>query len=137
MRVPSVEGNRPQRPVTQRQRRVLEAIADRVRARLPMPTLRELGSELGIKSTNGIADHLAALERKGMILRPDTPMSRYLKLTDRGLSVCRLPKPSDHQALKDEVIAASVVWAESTQSGRATTELLFAIRKLRAYEASL
>ena len=53
MRVPSLESRRPQRAVTARQRRVLECIADRARAGLPMPTLRELGSELDIRSTNG------------------------------------------------------------------------------------
>jgi DNA-binding MarR family transcriptional regulator len=33
------------------------------------PTFRELGSALGITSSNGVNDHISALERKGFIKR--------------------------------------------------------------------
>jgi len=35
------------------------------------PTLREIGSHMGIRSTNGVNDHLRALERKGYLKRED------------------------------------------------------------------
>lgn len=35
------------------------------------PTLREIGARMGIRSTNGVNDHLRALERKGVISRTD------------------------------------------------------------------
>ncbi len=43
------------------------------------PTLRDIGKALGIKSTNAVNDHLAALERKGAISRD--------RSRSRGLSV--------------------------------------------------
>lgn len=35
------------------------------------PTLREAGTGLGIRSTNGVTDHLRRLARKGYMLPPD------------------------------------------------------------------
>ncbi len=35
------------------------------------PTLREIGARMGIRSTNGVNDHLRALERKGYLTRED------------------------------------------------------------------
>ncbi len=45
------------------------------------PSLREIGAFMGIKSTNGVNDHLTALERKGY-LRRDSMKSRALQPTD-------------------------------------------------------
>lgn len=46
------------------------------------PTLRELGEALGIRSTNGVADYLRALERKGY-LRRESLKSRAIVLTGK------------------------------------------------------
>ncbi len=54
--------------LTDRQLEVLQAIRRLSRRGYP-PTLRELASELGIRSTNGINDHLKALANKGAITR--------------------------------------------------------------------
>jgi len=43
------------------------------------PTLREIGSHMGIRSTNGVKDHLYALERKGYIER-DERTARAIRL---------------------------------------------------------
>jgi repressor LexA len=59
------------RDLTDRQRSVLEAILDEVGASGTTPTIRELGARLGIRSTNGVADHLRALQRKGWLRAPD------------------------------------------------------------------
>lgn len=57
----------PPRRLTPRQRRILDYIrAFRLEHGYP-PTLRQIGAEMGIKSTNGVHDHLAALKRKGYI----------------------------------------------------------------------
>jgi repressor LexA len=42
------------------------------------PTIREIGNHMGIKSTNGVNDHLKAIERKGYLEREDGK-SRALK----------------------------------------------------------
>ena len=45
------------------------------------PTLREIGAHMGIRSTNGVNDHLRALERKGYLTREDMK-SRALRPCD-------------------------------------------------------
>ena len=57
--------------LTDRQKRVLEFIRRSTETRGYPPTLREIGEEFGIKSTNGVSDHLKALERKGYLERDD------------------------------------------------------------------
>jgi repressor LexA len=68
------------RPLTTRQRRVLEVIAALTRAGGRPPTLRELGEALAITSTNGVRDHLQALIDKGY-LRRDVRSARGIQLT--------------------------------------------------------
>ncbi len=57
------------RPLTARQAEVLAAPERSIQTRGYPPTIRELGAELGIRSPQGVTDHLAALERKGYIHR--------------------------------------------------------------------
>lgn len=57
--------------LTQRQQMVLDFIRQSVRERGFPPTLREIGQQMGIRSTNGVNDHLRALERKGYLKRED------------------------------------------------------------------
>jgi repressor LexA len=65
--------------LTSRQAQILTFIEKRVvEAGFP-PTLREIGEELGIRSTNAVSDHLKALERKGYLSRHDN-RSRGLTL---------------------------------------------------------
>jgi repressor LexA len=54
---------------TQRQAEVLQTIVAFQRDRGYSPTTRDLCLILGIRSTNGVADHLKALERKGYVIR--------------------------------------------------------------------
>ena len=65
--------------LTDRQRAVLEYISTSISDRGYPPTLREIGNHLGIRSTNGVNDHLRALERKGYLTREDMK-SRTLRL---------------------------------------------------------
>ena len=52
---------------TPRQQQVLDAIRDLTAEAGYPPTLRELGERLGIRSMNGVADHLKALKAKGHV----------------------------------------------------------------------
>lgn len=70
-------------PITERQREILTLIHHSVRDRGYAPSLRELAQSTGIKSTNGVNDHLTALERKGL-LRRGSRTSRALSLTESG-----------------------------------------------------
>ena len=64
--------------LTERQAEVLRFIERRITEQGYPPTLREIGEELGIRSTNGVNDHLKALERKGLLSR-DGHRSRALQ----------------------------------------------------------
>ena len=55
--------------LTDRQRRVLEFIEVQIRQVGYPPTIREIGRQLGMRSTNGVNDHLKALEKKGYLHR--------------------------------------------------------------------
>jgi len=57
--------------LTKRQQMVLDYISQSISDRGYPPTLREIGSHMGIRSTNGVNDHLRALERKGYLKRED------------------------------------------------------------------
>ena len=74
--------------LTQRQQMVLDYIRQSINDRGYPPTLREIGARMGIRSTNGVNDHLRALERKGYLKREDMK-SRALRPT--GM---QLPLPS-------------------------------------------
>lgn len=67
--------------LTKRQEQTLAFIRHSIEQRGYPPTLREIGEHMGIKSTNGVNDHLRALERKGYLRREDMK-SRALKLVD-------------------------------------------------------
>jgi repressor LexA len=66
--------------LTQRQQMVLDFIQQSIHDRGYPPTLREIGARMGIRSTNGVNDHLRALERKGYLTREDMK-SRALRPT--------------------------------------------------------
>ena len=69
------------RRLTERQAMVLSFISESINQRGYPPTIREIGEHLSIKSTNGVNDHLKALERKGYITREDMK-SRALRPVD-------------------------------------------------------
>jgi repressor LexA len=74
--------------LTARQEQVLHYIRQSIVERGYPPTLREIGAHMGIKSTNGVNDHLRALERKGYLTREDMK-SRALRPKDMGVGMQR------------------------------------------------
>jgi repressor LexA len=68
--------------LTKRQAQTLDFIRQSIEERGYPPTLREIGESMGIRSTNGVNDHLRALERKGYLRREDMK-SRALRLVGR------------------------------------------------------
>lgn len=65
--------------LTERQTQVLDFI--RQNSHLYGPTVREIAAAFGIRSPNGVACHLKALERKGYVTR-DTRKARAIKVTE-------------------------------------------------------
>jgi len=74
-----------QRAITERQRQVVGLIVRGEQGGV-QPTIREMVEALGIRSTNAVADHLRALERKGMLLRHGR--SRSIEVTPKGYHAC-------------------------------------------------
>jgi repressor LexA len=71
--------------LTKRQEQTLDFIRESIKGRGYPPTLREIGEHMGIRSTNGVNDHLRALERKGYLRREDMK-SRALRLVSENES---------------------------------------------------
>ncbi len=74
--------NGSKKPVlTKRQKEIYEFLKDKIMNRGYGPTVREIGSQFGIRSPNGVMCHLKALEKKGLITR-ESHMSRAIQLTE-------------------------------------------------------
>lgn len=69
--------------LTERQREILTFIVKETETRGFPPTIREIGEHMDIRSTNGVNDHLKALERKGYLTRGEQ-QSRSLVPTKRA-----------------------------------------------------
>jgi len=67
-----------------RQTDVLDCIASAVADRGIPPTYREIGDALGISSTNGVADHVKALVRKGYLKKVEGGAARGLQITAKA-----------------------------------------------------
>lgn len=68
--------------LTKRQRAILEFIITSIRDNGLPPTIAEIGLKFKIASTNGVNDHLVALERKGYITR--SSKARAIHITPKG-----------------------------------------------------
>jgi repressor LexA len=73
--------------LTDRQREILDFITRSIAKRGYPPTLREIGSHFGIKSTNGVNDHLRALEKKGYLHREDLKSRALRPIVSTGQTV--------------------------------------------------
>lgn len=69
--------------LTERQKAILTYIVTETEVRGFPPTIREIGEHMAIRSTNGVNDHLKALERKGYLTRGEQ-QSRSLVPTRRA-----------------------------------------------------
>src|SRR5438105_4887443 len=81
-------------PMTERQEKILSFIKKSIQDQGYPPTIREIGEHFGIRSTNGVNDHLKALERKGYLQRGELK-SRALNVLEGGKSV----RPLRHREL--------------------------------------
>jgi repressor LexA len=99
--------------LTERQQQVLHYIRQSISDRGYPPTLREIGAHMGIRSTNGVNDHLRALERKGYLTREDMK-SRALRPKDMAegmpedATVVQLPSPPPEDDMADVPIVGRI-----------------------------
>ncbi len=95
--------------LTERQQQVLHYIRQSINDRGYPPTLREIGAHMGIRSTNGVNDHLRALERKGYLTREDMK-SRALRPRDmvdsvqEDATVVQLPRHAEDDLVDVQIV---------------------------------
>ena len=93
--------------LTPRQLEVYQFIREKIRSRGYGPTVREIGTEFGISSPNGVVCHLKALEKKGLITR-EPNMSRAIQLSTEPAHMRGLPLAGTiaagvlHEAIEDQ-----------------------------------
>jgi repressor LexA len=105
-----IESQIKKQVLTERQLEVYNFIKDKVIAQKLPPTVREIGLEFGISSTNGVRAILAALIKKGYLNR-SPKLSRGLELTDDVSSLKNQPElaiatkePSQSQLLEIPIL---------------------------------
>jgi len=84
--------------LSDKQQRVLEYIRRAVEENSRPPTIREIGEEFGISSTNGVRYILGVLQKKGYLSRQPL-MSRGIDLTSKGVGIGRSRKKSTREEL--------------------------------------
>jgi repressor LexA len=115
--------------LTERQREVLEFIQDRIRAWGYPPTIREIGEHLSIKSTNGVADHLKALQRKGYLTHEEMKSRTLRPVSSRAAALVRAVLPHSGEGvaipLLGRVAAGEPILAEEQAEGTVVVDSFF------------
>jgi repressor LexA len=107
--------------ITERQQEIYEFIRTTIAARGIPPSMREIGEKFGIRSTNGVEGHLAALERGGLIAR-ERGKSRGISLQTSGHAPATIP-------LLGRVAAGMPVMSPENREGEVTVDLsLFSLK---------
>jgi repressor LexA len=94
--------------LTKRQEQTLDFIRSSIRDRGYPPTLREIGEHMGIRSTNGVNDHLRALERKGYLRREDMK-SRALRVVGEQETAASFTAGSTPGSSEDDTVEVQVL----------------------------
>jgi repressor LexA len=106
------------------QKKILEFITETIRDHDRSPTIREIGEEFGISSTNGVRYHLRVLEERGYIKR-ERGISRGIEWREH-----HVPSPARANAneipLVGQVAAGSPILAVENVEGVMAVDEMFA-----------
>lgn len=89
--------------LTARQQQCLDVIRQSLRTNGYPPTLREIGARMGIRSTNGVMDHLRLMVKKGVIALDGNGKSRGIRIL--GSNGSPLPDIRDPRPVGAAVVA--------------------------------
>lgn len=104
-------------PLPPRQKQLLDFVAAYQDQKGVPPTLREIGEAMGIRSTNGVSDHLKALLKKGYLERVgDARTSRGIRIAQRAIGGFRREATIAVPVL-GRVAAGSPILAEENWAG--------------------
>lgn len=117
--------------LTEKEQRILDYIKETIVGKGYSPTVRDISTALGIKSTSTVFSYLARLERKGYIIR-ESGKSRTIRVDDEGNGV---PQTGIKIPIIGKVRAGLPIIAEENHDGyvnfapdRRITSELFALR---------
>lgn len=117
--------------LTERQQAILDFIREHIRSHGMPPTLRAIGKAFNIRSTNGVNDHLRALERKGHLLR-HSMLARGMVPTSTEMDV---RTPDAIAALQSEIYAYRSLLTRALHAGRrlptVTAEMVVVLGDIR------
>ena len=119
------QGGKAGDDLSARQRAILEMIRKWIDDNGVPPTYREIGQAMGIRSTNGVSDHIKALLRKEYLMRVGRGtrgLARSLVLTDKAIGIGFGPKGSNAEDLVEipiygQVAAGQPLLAEENLEG--------------------
>jgi repressor LexA len=95
--------------LTKRQREILSYVMENLQERGYPPSVREIGSALGLTSSSTVHSHLAALEKKGFIHR-DPSKPRAIEILKDGAS--QPPKRVVNVPVLGRIAAGQPIFAE-------------------------
>jgi REP element-mobilizing transposase RayT len=96
-------------PLTERQQQVLEFVEDHVRRNGFPPTLREIGTALGLPNVNAVRGHVEALEKKGYLAK-DPDKARSLRTLHAPSALSRFRHKLHDLFRTDEAVFHKVVY---------------------------
>lgn len=99
--------------ISDRQRQILEFIRQHIDTEGYPPTVREIGAAVGIRSTNGVNEHLKVLERKGYLER----LSNKSRTLRPLVGPDELPDPTFNEGV--DVPSATVTSLDAHRRARA------------------
>ena len=98
-------------PLTARQREVLDCVIDSVSTRGYPPSVREIGTAVGLTSPSTVYSHLATLQRLGYLTR-DSTKPRAIEVHTDGKADVAERRPVRHVPLVGTVAAGTGVIAQ-------------------------
>src|SRR5665647_3979466 len=89
--------------ITDRQRRILEAIRDSVTTRGYPPSMREIGEVVGLTSSSSVKHQLTALQAKGFLRQdPNRPRALEVVMPEDDADIVSLARASHAMTVDDD-----------------------------------
>jgi len=100
----------PHGDITDRQRRILEAIRDSVSTRGYPPSMREIGEVVGLTSSSSVKHQLSALQAKGFLRQdPNRPRALEVVMPEEDAEVALAPQAHSEYADDGRVVHVPLV----------------------------
>ena len=97
------------KPLTDRQRKVLEVLQRHLREHGFPPTLREIGQAIGLANVSAVRGHVSAIEKKGYIAK-DSDKARSIRILHHPSFFSRIKRRLHDLARTDEGVLHRVVY---------------------------